>query len=77
MSVLNVQNPKNAVTVEGKFGSFQTYWQAFFSSIAKRFSAADTVASVASANASDLASVITLANETKAQLNALLTALKQ
>jgi hypothetical protein len=51
-------------------------WIGLFTVLIKKFNASDAVVAVANPNATDLATAITLANETKAQLNALLTALK-
>jgi hypothetical protein len=80
MSQLHVPNSTNAIdrsrggNNDGG-GSFKAYWSAFFTDIAKRLNGGAAVAQVTSPDATDLATAITLANETKAKLNALLTAL--
>lgn len=56
-------------------GRISHVWAKWFSNIG-RLKSAEAVADVASANATDLASAITLANETKAQLNTLLSNLR-
>lgn len=72
MSNLQIPRGENAVDENG---SFKSYWTSLFSTLVKRFNAANQVAQVTSPDASDLATAITLANELKAKLNALNTAL--
>jgi hypothetical protein len=75
MAQILLPNSKNAVTVEGPFGTFQNYWTALFASLARRLNASADVAPVSSPDASDLATAITLVNELKTRVNALNTAL--
>lgn len=80
MATLQVPRGENAVEIKAdqsgqQTGSFKSYWTALFSILAKRFNAASSVPQVTSPDASDLATAITLANELKARLNALNTAL--
>ena len=86
MAKLKVPDSRNAVLVAGGFGTFQSYFTAFFASLADRFTAVDGVAAVASADAAaapgaynqaHIQTIVAELNETKQKLNALLTALKQ
>ena len=79
----HLQIPRGENAVDEK-GSFKSYWLALFGILCKRFNAAGDTAQVASPNAAaapgaysqaHIDTIVTELNETKAQLNALLTAL--
>lgn len=87
MTALQAPRSENAVSYDSKTqtGTFAKYWVTFFVSIAKRFSTADTVIVVASPDAAaapgaynqaHIQTIVAELNETKQQLNSLLTALR-
>ena len=71
---MSVQVPKDESFINQNTGSMDKPAMNFFNKISSRLNAMGAVAAPASANATDLASVITLANELKTILTALNTA---
>ena len=65
--------PEDTRAVESG-GAFNRVWVHFFGAVARKLNNSSQVALVTTANASDLASAIALANNLKTQLNALITA---
>ena len=81
MASLQIPRGENAVDLQT--GSFKQYWLAYFSILGKRFNAANEIAAVASPDAAvapagysqaHIQTLVAELNETKAKLNALLTA---
>lgn len=69
-----IKVPDDTRAVDPQTGAFNRVWVHFFGGVARKLNNSSQVAVVATANASDLATAIALANSLKAQLNALITA---
>jgi hypothetical protein len=79
MADARFQVPKNqnVIVTDERQSQFHGTWLIFFNRIWSKFSWAESIAAISAPDASDLATAITLANETKTQVNALIAALKK
>lgn len=74
MATSNASLPQDQRISEGNASTFTRPWQNFFAAVSRKLLGAGQVTAVTTADASDLATAIALANALKAQVNALIAA---